>query len=174
MANITDEEYRELKHYAAVGRLASAWEYLKVDAEVFLLELAGCNDPKSRILTERMQFIGMMKAIRKLIKHAFGDDAVGRDSEFHCIAGEVEELRTRRNEIIHAVWAEIDTSSSPATAVLKRSNPLESVDDDSYTASEIVEFAERVQTVHVRLVNLMLDLCGHSPLHDRLFELARG
>lgn len=163
------EQNDQILHSAAVGDVATNWEYLRETIEVVLLNLAGCPDYRSRVLTERMSFHQMSRSIRNLLRHQFDDDFVAKNSEFAKLWARINYLRDERNRIVHAAWLE---SRGGTVAYVSAETSKMSAMEKSADAAEIRAIADQFAQAHEDLLNFVTNQCGFLPLPDK-YELPR-
>ena len=152
----TDQNLKRLHHSAAVGDLASTWEYLEDTLEVAILHLSGCADYRGRVLTERLGLRKTLDTIRKLIKHIYGPKVIEKGSEFRKLSSEINDLFDHRNRIIHASW-KIDQDDS--AAVYTSAAPLHPPVEKTVTTDEIKGYISRIAQAHEDLLNFLLHQC---------------
>ncbi len=155
----TNESLKRLRHSAAIGDLAGTWEYLEDSLEVAVLHLSGCADYRGRVLTKRLGFRKTLNAIRKLVKHKYGPNAIAKGSTFRELSNEINKLYDHRNRIIHASWQEWKVGSDGSTAIYKSEESLQRPVEETVTTDEIKDYIARIAQAHEDLLNFLIDQC---------------
>lgn len=160
-------ENEKILHRAAVGRVTANWEYLLETLEVTLLQLAGCQDCRGRVLTTRMNFLHMSRAIKSLLKYKFGNDFVTKRSDYSMLWAQLDKLRGDRNRIVHASW--LDSEDGIEALVSADINNMTAV-RKSLGTQEIQAIADQIAQAHKDLRNFLTDRCEFVPLPGK-YEL---
>lgn len=155
----TAEDLKFLHHSAAIGNLASTWEYLEDTLEVAVLHLSGCADYRGRILTSRLGTRKTLDAMRKLTKHTYGPDAIAKGSLFRNLSDEINNLYNHRNRIVHASWQAWKVGPDGSVAVYTSAEPLTPPVEKTVTTDEIKAYTGRVTQVHEDLLNFLIHQC---------------
>ena len=98
------------EHYAAVGKVASAWALFEGLVDVSIWQVAGLNPQNGACITAQITGSARkLDALISLVRHHHGDAAVAK---LNKIAQTSQGLAEQRNRIVHDPW--IQEGGSPA------------------------------------------------------------
>jgi len=163
------EQNDQILHSAAVGDVATNWEFLLETIEVTLLHLARCPDYRGRVLTDRMSFPIMMRALHSLFRYQFGGEFVAKGSQYSKLSKEIYRLRDERNRIVHATWLD---SKGGITAKVSASPHKMTAVEKTVEVADIRAIAEQIAQTHEELSDFVTNQCESAPSPEK-YELPR-
>ena len=94
--------FRE-SHYKAIGKLAVEFSALEFFVSYYIWILNNENDTVSgQVITSKLSIVRLLPIMAALYR--LRDRSAERNEELGRILAEIETLRQRRNDIIHAIW----------------------------------------------------------------------
>lgn len=95
--------HAQLQHHAVIGGIALQWTHLENYVQSVLWRIAGLEPNIGRCITHHMPFRSVCDAIVTIanVKPQFQAFA----SELELLFHECDQLRVKRNDIVHALWA---------------------------------------------------------------------
>jgi len=101
----------QLKHHAAIGGVTLVWTHLENHLQQVLWQIAGLDGTTGRAITQHMSFRALVEAILTVANEVQHFEAIASDLD--ALLGRTNQLRLKRNEIVHALWGIIVGSDGP-------------------------------------------------------------
>lgn len=101
----------QLKHRAAIGGVALVWTQLENDLQQILWRLAGLENKIGRCITQHMSFNSLKDAIITVAHESERFNAIA--PELERLLKKTDQLRIKRNDILHALWGIIVGEGAP-------------------------------------------------------------
>ena len=103
----TSETTSSAEHFAAIGKVASAWAFIEAVIDTYCHELAGINYFVGVCFTSQVAGPARkMDALFALARYKKGDDAVGKT--LAKLRERVLSAAERRNRVVHDTWSSGD------------------------------------------------------------------
>jgi len=101
----------QLKHHAAIGGITLVWTHLENHLQQILWQIAGLDGTTGRAITQHMSFRALVEAILTVANEVQHFEAIASDLD--ALLRRTNQLRLKRNEIVHALWGIIVGSDGP-------------------------------------------------------------
>jgi hypothetical protein len=160
-----DLNAQQLKHHAAIGGVALTWTHLENYVQSILWRMTKLPPNIGRCITHHMPFRSLCDAIITIANESpeYRHLAADFDASFR----QCDQLRTKRNDIVHALWAtflhpagddvsktDVQRADEVEGMIIKARGRLK-IKINSTTASEINDVVDEIQTFHRNLAGFV-------------------
>jgi hypothetical protein len=106
------------KHHAAIGGVALNWTHLENYVQSILWRMTCLDLTMGRCITQHMPFLSLLEAIQTIANETPRYHHLS--NELTKLFGECKQLRNKRNDTVHAIWATfVQTASSSPIPPMK-------------------------------------------------------
>jgi hypothetical protein len=113
------------KHHAAIGGVALNWTHLENYVQSILWRMARLDPTTGRCITHHMPFRSLCEAIQTIANETPRYQHLSSDLD--AFFRECDQLRVKRNDVVHGLWAIFMQAEGSPTTPPKRPGEFESM-----------------------------------------------
>lgn len=144
------------EHLSAIGRVALQWNFVEKNLELLIWEMAPLIQPKAQAVTTHLSNQLLIDMAKSLVHEAIEDQTL-KDTLRKHLDYISNDLRPKRNRIIHGIWG--PTASADKIALLETTarGRVKFRVGDEMTANDILEIASEIDEANFQLSKLIHD-----------------
>lgn len=149
-------------YHKPIGQLVVRWNFTELYLQSIVWHIWRIKDPKvARLLTWDLSAISKVELFRHLVPHWITDPT--EQAELKSIAQEVESLRIKRNRVAHGIWGYKpgERQTLRLFQIKKETRILPKAEHVS--VADVKAWADEIDKLNVRLVNLHKKLRAPIP-----------
>jgi hypothetical protein len=158
-----DPNLTQSHHHAAIGGVAIKWTHLENYVQSILWRIAGLNPIVGRCITNHMPFRSVCDAIVTIANETPAYQKLV--PELKAIFHECEQLKIKRNDTVHALWAIFVPTGNEQTSVRRLAGEFDgmvikargalNIKINRTTVSQINEITEEIIVLTNKLANFV-------------------
>jgi hypothetical protein len=154
-----------------IGRVVVVWAKLEGMLNDLIWVIQGKEMADGRNETERMQITPLIGTLRKLVKDVLDPEGmIAESSRIMALLDEIDNIKNRRNLIVHGSWGEIHGIAAVGSLRTKADDPNNVIYED-WIPTDMIAFAARTARCRdeaLSLVERIETLRGKQPWQSPL------
>jgi hypothetical protein len=140
-------------HLFAIGRVVVQWTFLEKTIETLVWELAPLEQPFAQAVTTHLQTLGLIDIANTLAQQRLGDSELREQLRTH-LAYISQQLRPRRNSVVHGLWGPTASVDKIALIETTARGTLKFKVGEEMTADDILQIAADIDAANFKLTNM--------------------